>query len=142
MNAILQRRWPQGMPCAQWGEDDGVDPRKYFDRRRRDKPCRKALQLCAQVGEALAYAFGEDVDGHVQALTVLGVEPCPDSTRLLVTAGLPGWVDAIAIERSLASLHAAQARLRCKVAAAIHRRKTPNLVFRVIGMADAWEVGA
>lgn len=139
MNALLQRPKKLKLPCDQIGEEDGVDPRRYFDRRRHGRPRRKVMQLCAQVAEALAYAIGEDGDERVQALTVLRVLPFPDSSRVLVEAGFTGWVDAIEVERSLASLHAANSRLREKVAASIHRKKTPKLSFRVVPMRQEWE---
>ena len=53
----------------------------------------------------------------------------PTSVRLLVSVRKPPDVDAALVEGRLAN---ARGLLRREVAAAIHRRKTPDLLFRVI----------
>jgi ribosome-binding factor A len=113
------------------GPEDGVDPRTEA----RDRPStvhnRKALQLCSQVAETLQCVLqGECDDEVLRDLLVLSVEPAPDSTRLLVTVSLsPAARERTAIE-VLVHLHRAYSVLRGEVARAIHRRKTPELIFR------------
>jgi ribosome-binding factor A len=56
------------------------------------------------------------------------VTPAPNSARLLVTVRRTAPVDgAIVLEH----LQRARARLRTETVAAIHRRRAPDLLFRV-----------
>jgi ribosome-binding factor A len=92
--------------------------------------CRKNLQLCAQVREALYFVLGATVgDDALALLQVLAVEPLPDASRLLVTLTAP--TDVRPEDASARLLRAAKA-IRAEVAASIHRRKAPELVFRVV----------
>jgi ribosome-binding factor A len=110
------------------GPDDGIDPRDW---RRGEGPRpvrnRKALQLCRQVEHALQLAIAGFRDPILIEADIVRVQPYPDSGRILVTVASdaePGTVND--------RLAAASARLRQDVAAAIYRRKTPELVFEVI----------
>jgi ribosome-binding factor A len=112
------------------GPGDGLDPR--FDRPDDGGKVknRKALQLCSQVAENLALVLADSGDAALQNLLVHSVEPWPTSARVLVTvapAVAEGFDESIAI----AHLDSARSRLRTEVAAAIHRRKVPDLIFRV-----------
>jgi ribosome-binding factor A len=90
-------------------------------------PNRKALQLCAQVAQTLASVFAECSDDVLRDLTVQSVVPAPNASRLLVTVE-----PALARTDLLAEhLHRARGRLRGEVAAAINRRRMPDLVFRI-----------
>lgn len=121
--------------CGEIHEDDGVDPRAFFrtNDTRRKKENHKAKQICRQVSETLDQVLsGEINDDILRNLRVATVGPAPDSSRLLVTlhADLPPQeFDRDVVEQKLAD-HSG--RLRCEVARAITRRKTPVLVFRVI----------
>ncbi len=127
------------------GIDDGSDPVRYHDRRRRhatasgDRPGRKALQLCGQVRDTLTTALAGSADDGLRALTVTAVEPAPNAGRLLVLLSAGG--DAKEIE---ARVHRAAGWLRTEVAAGITRRAVPELAFRVAGDggADAQEPDA
>lgn len=115
------------------GPEDGTDP-KDWHRKPWDAPKaagRKARQLCGQVTEALHTALGGCADPAVQALTVVGVTPAPHTGRLRVTLSLPpdGGVSRSEAEAGLAR---AAGRLRGEVAAAVHRRHAPELVFEVV----------
>lgn len=121
--------------CGEIREDDGVDPREFFKAGRvHKKEDRKARQLCRQVAEALDQILaGEVGDDLLRTLRVADVLPAPDTSRLLVTLGVdcpPEDFDRNAIDERLARF---RGRLRCEVAAAITRRKTPTLVFEIIG---------
>jgi len=116
------------------GIDDGSDPVRYHDRRRRhatasgDRPGRKALQLCGQVRDTLTTALAGSGDDVLRTLTVTAVEPAPNAGRLLVllaAAGDPGEADE--------HVHRAAGWLRTEVAAGITRRAVPELTFRVAG---------
>jgi ribosome-binding factor A len=121
--------------CNELGPDDGLDPRDFFQsNRKRDKTLHRSQQLFRQVAETLDLVLsGESHDELLQSLRVVSVAPALDATRLLVavTSDLsPAEFDRAAIESRLAE-HAG--RLRCAVAAAITRRKTPHLSFVVLG---------
>lgn len=91
---------------------------------------RKDLQLCAQVRDTLWYVLGSTVgDESLAELQVMSVEPMPDATRLLITLSAPKETDAsVATSR----LQEAAKAIRAEIAAAINRRKTPELTFRVV----------
>jgi ribosome-binding factor A len=91
---------------------------------------RKDLQLCAQVREVLFYVLGAAVgDDTLALLQVIAVEPLPDASRLLVTLTAPA--DVRPEDASARLLRAAKA-IRAEVAAGVHRRKAPELAFRVV----------
>lgn len=116
---------------AEPGAQDGVDPRDELRQTARTKGGRKTHQLCAQVAEALNYAFAAECNDDVlREMGVVAVQPAPNEARLLVTIGptLPGACDPAEV---LERLEKAQAKLRTQVAAAIHRKKVPQLAFRV-----------
>lgn len=116
--------------CGEAWPEDGVDP--LFDRL--DTPSRagrKALQLCRQVQRALDYALAECADAIVSGLSLVSVQPAPHSGRLLVTLRCDSGSGSD-VGDVLARLHRASGKLRCDVAAAICRKKTPELAFCVI----------
>jgi hypothetical protein len=114
--------------CVELGTGDGCDPR--LDRREGAGKVsnRKALQLCAQVARTLASAFADCGDDMLRDLLIESVTPMPNTSRLLVTV-LP----TAPIETSvlLEHLERARGKLRTEAVAAIHRRRAPDLVFRV-----------
>jgi ribosome-binding factor A len=124
--------------CGEIQEDDGVDPRDYFKpARARDKQHRKARQLCQQVAQTLEQVLaGETTDDLLRGLRVASVTPTPDTSRLLVMLHVDfpqDNFDNVVIEQRLARR---QGYLRAAVAAAITRRKTPTLVYQVVGPVD------
>jgi ribosome-binding factor A len=120
--------------------DDGADPRDFF---KKENPARgqgrKTQQLCQQVSQTLQQVLGEAADVRLQALLVTEVAPAPDASQLLVllTPLAGGEIDFAEIDAALAS---AGGWLRSEVAAAIHRKRAPSLVFRVLPAAGAAEV--
>jgi ribosome-binding factor A len=119
--------------CAEAGPGDGLDPR--YDRP--DEPPkvanRKALQLCGQVADTLTLVLaGNSADDLLRDLVVEAVVPAPNASRLLVTvspslAAADADLDAIRLH-----LDRARGRLRGEIATAIHRRRVPDLTFRVV----------
>ena len=89
----------------------------------------KALQLCAQVQESLAYALGEAASEVLQDLIVVAVEPAPDDSHLLVVVQDSA---AHGVATVLAELEHAKGHLRHAVAEAIVRRRAPILSFTVV----------
>lgn len=87
------------------------------------------MQLCRQVAEALQTALGDCRDEVLSGLVVTAVTPAPHAGRLQVlVAAAPSAAerDAAIVQQHF---HRAAGLLRAEVAAAIHRRKTPELVF-------------
>jgi ribosome-binding factor A len=115
------------------GPDAGVDPSQFFGRRSRPRVDRKAYQLCRQVSDTLNFVLSGDTgDDVLRGLYVDSVDPAPDSSRLLVSVAPLDPGDQTPAEVYLTKLIALSGKLRSEVAAAISRRKTPELVFRVI----------
>jgi ribosome-binding factor A len=118
--------------CGQPGPEDGLDPRETLRREARKKGGRKARQLCGQVAQALNYAFAAVCEDDVlRDLLVVACQPAPDESRLLVSVGsaLATRCDPVL---ALEHLQRAQGKLRAEVAAAIHRKKVPELTFCVM----------
>src|SRR5579862_2854687 len=91
----------------------------------------KARRLCRQVAEALqAGLSGECADEVLQQVSVCSVAPSTESSRLIVTVSVP---DATNPAEALARLEGARGLLRTLVATAIHRKKVPDLAFRLAG---------
>jgi len=121
--------------CGELHDDDGVDPRKFFrSNRKRDQAGRKSKQLCRQVQKTLDQIFsGEMRDELLAALRIVSVSSSDDASALVVTvvADLPpDRFDRARIEVRLASM---AGRLRSEVAGAITRKRTPLLVFDLLG---------
>ncbi|MBN9517816.1 ribosome-binding factor A [bacterium] len=115
------------------GPEDGTDP-KDWHKKPWDAPKaagRKARQLCGQVAEALHTAIGGCADPAVQGLAVASVDPAPHTGRLRVVMALPAD-GAVTRAEAEAALARAAGRLRAEVAAAVHRRYAPELVFEVV----------
>ena len=91
---------------------------------------RKQDQLCRQVEERLGLVFAGDIDDPLlQELYVAGVEPEPGGVNLVVRLALPRpEISAVAVLQRLTAL---RTFLRAEIAAAIHRKRAPGLLFRV-----------
>jgi ribosome-binding factor A len=115
--------------CAAVGPEDGGDPRDFFKNPSEKVTNRKALQLCGQIARTLSLVLWECGDDVLRELTVESVQPAPTSVRLLVTLTTPEGVDKAT---ALRHVERASGLLRREVAAAINRRKTPELTFCVV----------
>jgi ribosome-binding factor A len=62
------------------------------------------------------------------------VDPAPDASRLAVTISVS---DGISPAEAIIRLERARGLLRSIVASAIHRKKVPELVFRIAGPEEA-----
>jgi ribosome-binding factor A len=91
---------------------------------------RKALQLCRQVERTLTTLLPGCSEELVRDLLVQAVMPAPDATRVLVSLALIGRGED-GVPAALAALSKSAGWLRREVAAAIHRKKVPELVFQV-----------
>jgi len=119
--------------CGQLHEDDGQDPREFFRKPTRGGNAhRKTLQLCSQVAETLSLVLAGELDDDMLCeLQVASVDPAPDASQLAVTLYAPGATEA-QLPQIRERLARVAGRLRCEVAAAITRRRTPRLLFQVI----------
>ncbi len=116
--------------CDALGPGDGQDPR-YDSSGAGRRPGRKTLQLCGQVAETLSGVLAEQADEVLRNLMVVSVTPA-GSGRLLVRVApslSAAARDAATILQRLAEAHG---RLRSEVAASVHRRKAPDLLFEVV----------
>ena len=120
--------------AGQVDHSDGINPRDdLIHRATAPKLDRKALQLCRQIQRELTLILsGELDDDRVRDLFVVSVAPFPSTNLLLVTL----QAAEVCSQEQLIMLDAAvshhQATIRAEIAAAIHRRKTPDLCFRVV----------
>ena len=89
----------------------------------------KALQLCAQVHDALSYALGQSSDPVLMDLELDSVEPMNDDRHVLVVVMDPCGHGLVA---ALAALDRARGFLREAVAETVHRRRVPQLSFTVL----------
>jgi len=94
--------------------------------RRNARDDQKVSRLCRQVREALSLALADVEDDAILELSVIDVVPAPDVTRLAVSIHAPEGSDIHALHEKLERV---MGRLRSDVANAIHRKKTPSLVF-------------
>jgi len=124
--------------CDQLNADDDVDPRQYFkagSRHRKDDY--KTRRLCSQVADTLGLVLaGECRDERLQGLRVVSVDPAPDASQLSVALRTDEPCTDIAHKEILDCLATVRGFLRSAVAAAISRKRTPHLLFRVIGPID------
>jgi ribosome-binding factor A len=87
---------------------------------------RKTLQLCRQVQRALMFAMSETGDDVLLDVQIEDVEPSPGPGQMLVTVS--GSAEPAEI---LDAIHRNSGHLRNEVAAAITRRKAPELFYKV-----------
>ena len=93
---------------------------------------RKTAQLCSQVFEVLCIALSECHDPMLEDLVVEQVEPAPSTSRLAVSVSVSVDRPGQNAEEILMALEGARGYLRSQVAAEIHRKRTPELTFRLI----------
>lgn len=90
---------------------------------------RKDLQLCRQVREQLDLVVAELGDPTLEAVSIAEVTPLGDAHLLRVVVVAPPDADVAAVQRRL---ELARPGLRAEIAAAIHRKRTPQLTFVVL----------
>lgn len=122
---------------AALGLEDGCDPRAFHEKpwNRPRRASHKAHQLCGQVLEALGSILAGMADENLQNLTVVKVEPAPNTGRLRVTVAGDSPADATdptTRKEALLALERAGGLLRMEVARAIHRKYAPELAFHLV----------
>lgn len=78
----------------------------------------------------MTVALADAADAGLRELMVVSVRPAPHSGRLLVTVAAP-TADVTDRAITLERLRRAAGHLRAAVAAAVNRRKAPELAFEV-----------
>jgi len=150
------------MPAAELFIDDSRTVQEIFRKHPRKNNDRKTRQLCRQVERAVSLALGgQCADPLLQALAVQSVEPAPDASRLMISVYLPaanttpdpcaipprdasveqGSRETIAAQAArmseiLARLENVRPLLRREVAAAITRKRAPELVFGLTAQGE------
>ncbi|MFO0879584.1 MAG: hypothetical protein U0840_19745 [Gemmataceae bacterium] len=117
--------------CNDQGSEDGLDPRYDRDPDASSRPLgRKTLQLCSQVAHTLMEVLAGSPDAVLRDLEVVRVTPA-GAGRLLVI--LQPALSAAERTQAVYTDHLLRGHpfLRQEVAGAIHRRKTPDLLFQV-----------
>ncbi|MFN3200587.1 MAG: hypothetical protein ACE366_19465 [Bradymonadia bacterium] len=119
------RRQMQAL-CAELGPEDGQDPYLFHQANAhpRHRGDHKTLQLCGQVARAIDAALAAAEDHTLHTCRVARVEPAPNARRLRATLVTEGSVEIARL-----ALDAAEGWLRREVAAAVHRRKAPHVLF-------------
>ena len=115
-----------------------------FSTGRHKRADHKTRQLCRQVFRALSGGLaGEASDDILLALAVHSVVPAPDASRLLVNVYVAAPPPHPAREVIHERLNRAAGRLRAEVAAAIVRKRAPELSFNLLatdpGEVPLWE---
>ena len=101
------------------------------------RPDRKTLQMCSQVQRTLDQILsGELDDDRLRDVYVSQVVPAPDAHCLMVSVSPLGFAKDFQPQIVLARLAEHTGRLRSELARAINRKKTPELVFRVVLAED------
>ena len=98
---------------------------------RRKRGTVRASALCAQVRRALEWALFELCDERLDGIQIEEVLPHPNVSRMLVVLRTHE-LDRHQIEQIRDALERSRGLLRSQVAAAIHRKRTPHLVFAVL----------
>ena len=95
----------------------------------------KDRQVCRQVADAVGWFLADVDDPLLSGLLVIDAVPAPSAARVLVTlAPGAGEIDVAEAQRRLADV---KDEVREEVAAEVHRRRAPELVFRVEGRLPA-----
>lgn len=101
------------------------------------RPDRKTLQMCSQVKRTLDQILsGELDDDRLRDVYVSEVTPAPDAHCLMVSVSPLGFAKDFQPQVVLARLAEHSGYLRSELARAINRKKTPELMFRVVLAED------
>jgi ribosome-binding factor A len=109
------------------GDDPAADPAAMFGGPPAGALHHRDAQLCRQASEALSIALAASADPVLRDVTIASVEPAAGTARLMVTV-YPTERDP---DFLVARLERARGYLRGEVAAAIHRKRVPDLAFQV-----------
>ena len=132
----MSKSWRRPAPPRAVDVSQDNEERFFFDLES-VRPDFRARSLCRQALEALSLAVS-DLAGepHLQQAWVAAVDPDPGPARLLVTVVLPRDARPEDLEAALGALRRVAPYLRAEVAQAIHRKRAPELAFRVVADSE------
>ncbi len=99
----------------------------------------KDQQLCEQVFQILSVAMADLGDEVLRQLAIESVEMGPDASRLSVAVLMPPG-QVVPWDDVMDRLGRVRGVLRSEIASGIHRKRTPELSFRVVMPEPAEEV--
>lgn len=117
-------------------EADGADLFFSGSRRGGGRSDHKTAQLCRQAFCALSMALGACGNEVLRGLVVHDVAPAPNAGRLLVRVGFSSASERVGVAEVMARLEEASGFLRREVAAAITRKRAPELMFMLVAAED------
>jgi len=128
--SFRRRRRPRPPQTGEVSSHD--DAERFFFDLESVRPDHRVRSLCRQAQEAVLLAMAEvGLDSRLDGTFVASVDPAPGPERLLVTVVAPPQATTEAIEAAFAALAELRPALRAEVARAIHRKRVPDLAFRV-----------
>lgn len=121
--------------CLEFGEEDGVDPRYIINKSAFKKTGLKTFQLGKEIQRIVTLVLaGEVHDRLLRDLQVASVAPEQGGQLFVVTVCHTEPDYSFSEQDVLAALKRSQGLLRCTLAQAINRKKTPMLRFNYIGV--------
>jgi len=90
---------------------------------------RKLKQLARELFRVLSHALAELADPRLESAFVMEVRPAPDASRFAVQVSAGMHARVVDVE---AALEAARGHLRGELAAALARKRIPDLMFEVL----------
>jgi ribosome-binding factor A len=131
-----QLRWQKNAAvcCAEFGAEDGIDPRYVVTKQARKKSSRKELQLCKEATRIISLVLtGETGQPLLRDLLVLSVQAEQGGAAVCVSVGHYADIQVSDTE-VLDALKSVQGLLRTALAHALHRKHTPTLSFHYVGV--------
>jgi len=90
---------------------------------------RKLKQLARELFRVLSQALAELADPRLESALLMEVRPAPDASRFAIQVSAGMHARVVDVE---AALEAARGHLRGELAAALARKRIPDLVFEVL----------
>ena len=110
-----------------------ADEARFFFDLESVRPDHRVRSLCRQALEAVSLALADaNLDERLEGSWVVSVDPGPGPERLLVSIALPRGSSGTKAESALQALVEKRPWLRSELAQAIHRKRVPDLAFRVV----------
>jgi ribosome-binding factor A len=118
-------------------DEHSIDPSAFFgDEHSARGGERKVQQLCREIERTLSCALAACGDERLRNLLIMSVDPAPDGSRLLVTLCPASSSLDVDVGVLLERLLELRGFLRSEIAAAIQRKRTPELAFQIVPRID------
>jgi len=119
--------------CAEIGLEDGTNPKEFFQVRSKKKKNYKAQQVGKAVTRAIDYVLISVVSNPLlQDLSVLYVEPAPNSSHFLVVLSPNSFSETWSEKETMAALAQLAPRFKEEIGASMHRKRVPELSFCIL----------